>query len=144
MIRGLHSADVPPGQAKYVYCSHGALLDVIVDIRVGSPTFGTVEAVVLEAASNRAVYAAEGLGHAFIALEDQTCMTYLCSTPYNPAAEHGLNPLDPELGLSWPAGITPILSSKDCAAPLLAEAVASGLLPSWDQSQRWYEELARR
>ena len=103
VIRGVHFADVPPGQAKYVYCPRGALLDVVVDVRVGSPTFGRFEAVELDGRSCRAVYLAEGLGHAFVALEDDTVMAYLCSTPYNPGAEHGVSPLDPALGLPWPA-----------------------------------------
>jgi dTDP-4-dehydrorhamnose 3,5-epimerase len=141
VIRGLHFADVPPGQAKYVYCPRGALLDVIVDIRVGSPTYGVVEAVELDAASSRAVYLAEGLGHAFVALEDDTSMTYLCSTGYRPGAEHGIDPLDPELGLPWPAGLEPILSDKDAAAPSLAEARAAGLLPTWEACRARYAEL---
>ena len=99
---------------------------MIVDLRVGSPTFGLVEAVELDAAGSRAVYLAEGLGHAFVALEDDTAMTYLCSTPYNPGAEHGVHPLDPELALPWPGGLEPILSDKDAAAPSLAQARAGG------------------
>jgi 5-epimerase len=135
VIRGVHFADVPSGQAKYVYCSAGALLDVVVDLRVGSPTFGLVEAVELDAAGSRAVYLAEGLGHAFVALQDDTAMTYLCSTPYNPGAEHGIDPLDPELALPWPGGLEPILSPKDAAAPSLAQAREAGLLPSWERCQ---------
>ncbi len=131
VIRGVHFADVPPGQAKYVYCPRGALLDVVVDVRVGSPTFGRWEAVELDAGSCRAVYLAEGLGHAFTALAPDTVMVYLCSTAYNPAAEHGVNPLDPELALPWPTDVEPVLSDADAAAPGLAEAAAAGLLPSW-------------
>ena len=144
VIRGVHFADVPPGQAKYVYCSAGALLDVVVDLRVGSPTFGLVESVELDAAGSRAVYLAEGLGHAFVALQDDTAMTYLCSTPYNPGAEHGIDPLDPELALPWPDGLEPILSPKDAAAPSLAQAREAGLLPSWERCQQRYAELAGR
>ena len=139
VIRGVHFADVPPGQAKYVYCPKGALLDVIVDLRVGSPTFGTCDTVRLDAVDYRAVYLPEGLGHAFVALEDDTVMSYLCSTGYNPAAEHGINPLDPELGLNWPADLEPVLSEKDVAAPGLAEAEAAGLLPSYAECVAFYE-----
>jgi 5-epimerase len=131
VIRGLHFADTPPGQAKYIYCPSGALLDVIVDIRVGSPTFGVVDTVVLDSADYRAVYLAEGLGHAFVALRDDTVMAYLCTTGYNPTGEHGLNPLDPELALPWPAEVEPVLSDKDATAPTLAEAKAAGLLPRY-------------
>ncbi|WP_214370338.1 dTDP-4-dehydrorhamnose 3,5-epimerase family protein [Pseudonocardia sp. H11422] len=144
VIRGVHFADTPPGQAKYVYCPRGALLDVIVDVRVGSPTFGCFEAVELDAASCRAVYLAEGLGHAFVALTDDTVMSYLCSTPYNPTGEHGVSPVDPELGLPWPSDVVPVLSDKDAAAPTLAEAAERGLLPRWDACVEWYAELRLR
>jgi len=139
VIRGVHFADVPPGQAKYVYCARGALLDVIIDVRDGSPTYGLVEAVELDATSSRAVYLAEGLGHAFVALDDDTAMTYLCSTGYRPGAEHGIHPLDPALDLPWPTGLDPILSDKDAAAPSLAQA--HGLLPTWDACQARYADL---
>jgi dTDP-4-dehydrorhamnose 3,5-epimerase len=129
VIRGVHFADMPPGQAKYVYCPRGALLDVVVDVRVGSPTFGRYEAVRLDSTNYRAVYLREGLGHAFCALEDDTVASYLCSTPYAPAIERALNPLDPELALPWPADLPPVLSDKDAAAPTLAQARAGGLLP---------------
>jgi epimerase EvaD len=141
-IRGVHFADTPPGQAKYVYCPSGALLDVIVDLRVGSPTFGRWDAVRLDAIDFRAVYLAEGLGHAFVALEDNTAMSYLCSTGYNPSGEHGITPLDPELDLPWPAGVEQILSEKDTAAPTLAEARARGLLPSYEACQAHYATLS--
>ncbi|TDD43343.1 dTDP-4-dehydrorhamnose 3,5-epimerase family protein [Saccharopolyspora elongata] len=142
VIRGLHFADVPPGQAKYVYCPRGALLDVVVDIRVGSPTFGQWEAIRLDATEYRAVYLAEGLGHAFAALTDDTVMTYLCSTPYNPAAEHGIDPLDPDLSLPWSdLDGEPILSEKDRAAPGLAQAAEQGLLPDYETCLAHYESL---
>jgi dTDP-4-dehydrorhamnose 3,5-epimerase len=131
VIRGVHFADVPPGQAKYVYCPRGALLDIVVDVRVGSPTFGAHEAVVLDAGSYRAVYLSEGLGHAFCALEDDTVASYLCSTPYAPAIERTVSPLDPALALPWPSDITPVLSDKDSGGPTLAEAAAQGLLPHY-------------
>lgn len=132
VIRGVHFADVPPGQAKYVYCPSGALLDVVVDVRVGSATFGRWESVRLDSSDYRALYLAEGLGHAFLSLADDTVMAYLCSTPYNPAAEHGINPLDPMLGLPWEdLDGEPILSAKDRDAPGLAEAANRGLLPRY-------------
>lgn len=131
VIRGVHFADVPPGQAKYVYCPRGALLDIVVDVRVGSPTFGAHEAVVLDAGSYRAVYLSEGLGHAFCALEDDTVASYLCSTPYAPAIERTVSPLDPALALPWPSDLTPVLSDKDSGGPTLAEAAAQGLLPHY-------------
>ncbi|HEV2779689.1 MAG TPA: dTDP-4-dehydrorhamnose 3,5-epimerase [Actinophytocola sp.] len=140
-LRGLHFADVPPGQAKYVYCPSGAALDVVVDLRVGSPTFGAWDCVRLDSVAFRAIYLPEGVGHAFVALEDDTVVSYLCSTAYNPAAEHGIHPLDPALGLPWPAGLEPLLSDKDAAAPTLAEAEAAGLLPGYADCAVWYERL---
>lgn len=135
VLRGVHFADVPPGQAKYVTCPSGAILDVVVDIRVGSPTFGQYDTVLLDGVDRRAVYLSEGLGHAFCSLADGSTVTYLCSTGYNPSGEHGINPLDPELGIEWPTQgrdgrpLTYEVSPKDTAAPGLSEARESGLLP---------------
>jgi dTDP-4-dehydrorhamnose 3,5-epimerase len=147
VIRGIHYADVPPGQAKYVTCVAGAGLDVIVDIRVGSPTFGKWEAVQLDGATRRAVFLSEGLGHAFMSLTDQATLLYLCSTPYAPGREHGVHPLDPALGIAWPldeTGGTPLLSPKDAAAPTLEDALQAGHLPSYDDCVRYQEELRAR
>lgn len=140
-LRGVHFADVPPGQAKYVYCPRGAVLDVVVDLRVGSPTFGAVDSVLLDDRDRRGVYLAEGLGHAFLALTDEAHVTYLCSTPYQPAAEHGVHPLDPALDLPWPADVAPLLSDKDAAAPTLEQAREQGLLPSYDACLARYATL---
>jgi len=143
VIRGIHYADVPPGQAKFVTCVAGAGLDVIVDIRVGSPTFGKWEAVQLDATTRRAVFLSEGLGHAFMALSDQTTLLYLCSTPYAPGREHGVHPLDPGLGITWPLDETgaPLMSPKDAAAPTLADALEAGQLPSYKDCVAYQEEL---
>lgn len=134
VLRGVHFAQVPPGQAKYVTCVRGAVFDVVVDIRVGSPTFGRWDAVTLEDTSRRSVYLAEGLGHAFLALEDHSTVTYLCSAGYDPAREHTVNALDPALDIQWPvpAGDL-ILSERDRAAPSLAQMLADGLLPTRDR-----------
>jgi dTDP-4-dehydrorhamnose 3,5-epimerase len=140
-LRGLHYADVPPGQAKYVYCTRGAVLDIVVDIRLGSPTFGVSDAVRLDDIDRRGVYLSEGLGHAFVALTDDANVTYLCSEPYNPTGEHGVHPLDPELDLPLPRDVEPLLSDKDAAAPSLTEAREQGLLPSYDACLAFYETL---
>jgi len=132
VVRGIHFADTPPGQAKYVSVTRGAGIDFIIDIRVGSPTFGTWDSVVLDAESRHSVFISEGLGHAFAALADDTTLTYLVSSPYNPALEHDLNVLDPDIGLVFPAELgDPVLSPKDLAAPSLAELVAAGTLPDY-------------
>ena len=141
VVRGVHFAAVPPSQAKYVYCPRGAVLDVVIDIRIGSPTFGRWDAVRLDDVDRRAVYVSEGLGHAFMALADGSAVTYLCSTGYNPDREFGTNPLDPDLGLPWPEDVTPVLSPKDAAAPTLREAEAAGILPSYADCQAFYAQL---
>ena len=143
-LRGVHFADVPPGQAKYVTCLHGAVLDVAVDIRFGSPTFGQWDSVLLDDKDRRAIYLAEGIGHAFMALTDDATVTYLCSEPYAPGREHGVHPLDPAIGIDWPSDIEPLLSPKDIEAPTLKEAEAQGLLPSYDACQAYYAELRSR
>ncbi|KUO07755.1 dTDP-4-dehydrorhamnose 3,5-epimerase [Streptomyces sp. DSM 15324] len=132
-LRGVHAAAVPPGQAKLVTCVGGAVLDVVVDIRVGSPTFGKWEAVRLDDTTHRCVYLSEGLGHAFMALEDHSTVVYLCSRGYAPDREFGIDPLDPALAIAWPDDLTPVLSAKDAAAPTLAEAERRGLLPSFEE-----------
>jgi len=80
VVRGIHFADVPPGQAKYVTCPAGRIRDVVVDIRVGSPTFGSVATVVLDDVERRAVYVPVGVGHAFCALSEQAVVTYAVSS----------------------------------------------------------------
>lgn len=148
VLRGVHFADVPPGQAKYVSCAQGAIFDVVVDIRVGSPTFGAWDAVVLDDVDRRAVYVGEGLGHAFVALEDNSVVTYLCSTGYNPTGEHGIHPLDPDIGIEFPTTArdgSPLeftLSDKDSAASSLAEAKDANLLPDYDDVIRFVRQLA--
>lgn len=140
-LRGIHFADVPPSQAKYVKCVRGAVLDVVVDIRVGSPTFGQHDSVVLDDRTHRSIYVAEGLGHSFMALTDDATVVYLCSAGYAPQREHGVNPLDPALGIDWPADIAPLLSPKDAAAPTLAQAQELGILPSYADCVAFYSAL---
>lgn len=131
VIRGIHFTQVPPGQAKYVVCPAGAILDVVVDLRLGSPSYGRWEAVRLDDRSRRAVFLSEGLGHAFMALSDRATVMYLCSTPYAPGFEHGIHPLDPALAIAWPLEVEPILSAKDASAPSLDEVRQVGLLPTY-------------
>ncbi len=90
----------------------------------------------LDDVDRRAVFLAEGLGHAFMALTDQATVLYLCSTPYAPGREHGVHPLDPKLAITWPLDDLddgrPLLSAKDAAAPTLEEAVLAGDLPRYE------------
>ena len=142
-VRGIHFADVPPGQAKYVQCFEGRILDVVVDIRVGSPTFGQWDAVELDDQTRQGLFIGEGLGHAFCALTDSVTVGYLCSEPYAPTREHGIHPLDPALALPWPDGAESVLSPKDAAAPTLEQAAAAGMLPSYAECIAWTDSTRR-
>ena len=123
----------------------GAVLDFVIDIRLGSPTFGRWDSVLLDDRDRRAVYLAEGLGHAFVALTDDATVSYLVSDVFTASAEHGINPLDPEIALVFPAEAgRPLLSPKDAAAPSLAEAAAGGLLPTWSATRALYASLNER
>lgn len=137
-LRGVHYALVPPGQAKYVYCPRGAVLDVVVDLRVGSPTYGVSDAVRLDDVDRSAVYIPEGIGHAFMALEDDSALTYLCSSVYDPSRERTVQALDPDLALPWPTDIEPVLSDRDLAAVTAAQAAQEGGLPTWEAAQAEY------
>ncbi|MGV0741262.1 dTDP-4-dehydrorhamnose 3,5-epimerase [Mycolicibacterium sp. XJ870] len=141
VLRGVHFAQLPPSQAKYVTCLRGAVFDVVVDIRVGSPTFGQWDSVLLDDRDRRSIYLSEGLGHAFLALEDDSTVMYLCSAPYAPEREHTIRATD--LGIDWPEGHELVLSERDAAAPTLDEVHAAGLLPTWEDAQAFIEELRR-
>ena len=141
-VRGVHFADLPPSQAKYVTALSGSFIDFVIDIRVGSPTFGHWDSVLLDTIDRRALYLAEGLGHAICCLQDNSTVMYLCSAAYDPAREHAINPLDPEIGLAIPAGLTAVLSAKDAAAPSLSQAIEQGLLPRYDECVHYYAGLA--
>jgi dTDP-4-dehydrorhamnose 3,5-epimerase len=142
VLRGVHFAQLPPSQAKYVTCLHGSVFDVVVDIRVGSPTFGKWDAVMLDDRAHRTVYISEGLGHAFLALEDDSTVVYLCSAGYAPGREHTINALDPALKIAWPAvDGEPILSDRDRDAPTLRQVQATGLLPTWGDTRAFIDQL---
>jgi dTDP-4-dehydrorhamnose 3,5-epimerase len=141
-VRGIHFADIPPSQAKYVMAPRGAVLDFVIDIRVGSPTFGQWDSVLLDDTDRRAIYVAEGLGHCFVALTDDATVSYLVTDVYSPGREHGINPLDGDIGLEFPIPADDLLlSAKDTDAPGLLQAKESGLLPSWDAARAFYASL---
>jgi dTDP-4-dehydrorhamnose 3,5-epimerase len=137
VIRGIHYSDVPPGQAKYVTCVAGAIWDVVVDLRVGSPTFGRWDAVRLDDDERCGLYVADGLGHGFMSLAPRSTVVYLCTTPYSPPHEHGIDPFDPELAIEWPTigtdgqPLTPVLSEKDSLARGFQASLEAGVLPVW-------------
>lgn len=145
VVRGIHFADVPRGQAKYVQAVHGAVLDFVIDIRVGSPTFGQWDSVLLDTVDHRSIYLAEGLGHAFVALTDDATVSYLVSDTYHAPREHGINPTDGDIGLVFPDSAGELLlSPKDTDAPGLHEAAEQGLLPLFDNVRAFYASLDTR
>lgn len=128
VLRGIHFSLAKAGQAKWITCTSGRILDVVVDIRPGSKTFRQWEAIELEATSTKSIFISSGLGHAFLSLEDKSAVTYLLSSPYSPKEEFEINPFDSEIGIDWP-DLKFALSKKDAAAPSLSEFLA-GLTPS--------------
>ncbi|SOD63053.1 NDP-hexose 3,5-(Or5-) epimerasee [Streptomyces zhaozhouensis] len=135
-LRGIHGVTLPPGQAKYVTCVRGALRDIVVDLRVGSPTFGAYQTQVLDAESGRAVYVPDGVGHGFLTLTDDACICYVLSSVYVPGTQVDINPLDADLALPWGFTEPPLMSHKDATAPSVTEAAAAGLLTSWKEATR--------
>ena len=139
-VRGIHYALVPPSQAKLVQCQRGSIKDYVIDIRVGSPTFGQFEEIELNENSASAVFIEEGLAHAFVALENQTVVTYYVTEKYNPEREKGINPFDKTLNVKWP-NIELVLSEKDKQAITLEEAKNQGLLPSFDECKKFINSI---
>jgi dTDP-4-dehydrorhamnose 3,5-epimerase len=128
VLRGIHYTLGPAGQAKYVTCVRGAFLDVVVDLRPDSPTFGRWDSVVIDDVDRRAVYLGAGLGHAILSLEDHSTVMYLCSIEYSPELDRDVDALDPAIGIDWPRvgrdgrPLEFVRSAKDRAAPPLSAA----------------------
>ncbi|MET9351270.1 dTDP-4-dehydrorhamnose 3,5-epimerase family protein [Streptomyces termitum] len=131
VLRGLHGVALPPGQAKYVSCVRGALRDVIVDLRTGSPAFGTHAVTELDAESGRCLFIPEGVAHGFLSLADDTCICYVVSTTYVPGTQINIDPLDPDLDLPWGFTEPPLISDRDAGAASLRETLAAGVLAEW-------------
>ena len=140
-VRGVHYALVPPSQAKLVQCQRGSIKDYVIDIRIGSPTFGQFEAIDLDEKSANAIFIEEGLAHAFVALENNTIVTYYVSEKYNPEREKGINPFDKTLNILWPE-IDLILSEKDKAAISLGQATDQGILTTYDECKKFIKSLS--
>ncbi len=129
VIRGLHYSLAPEGQAKVVTCAYGEVLDVIVDIRVGSPTFGGVETIHLAANEGQSVLLPVGAAHGFCVTSEVAALTYLLSSPFNAELELEINPFDASLAIAWPLLGEPIVSVKDAEAPTLADRLREDQLP---------------
>ena len=140
-VRGIHYALVPPSQAKLIQCQRGSIIDYVIDIRVGSPTFGEFEKIELSENSPTAIFIEEGLAHAFVALENNTLVTYYVSESFNTEREKGINPFDKTLNVEWP-DLELILSEKDKLAISLDEAKNQGLLPSFDECKAFIKSLS--
>jgi len=130
VIRGLHYSLSPQGQAKWLTCVSGKILDVIVDIRLGSPTFGKFVTIEIDSSSSNAIFIGPGLAHGFSVLEENTAVAYLLSSPYSPSHEHAINPFDPQLKIDWKLSENNIvISQKDLTAPTVVFLQESHLLP---------------
>lgn len=120
-----------PFQAKWITCVSGSIKDVIVDIRPKSKSFGQWIEVKLTGDSGKAVFISEGLGHGFVALEDNTAVAYLVSTPFSPTEEFEINPLDEKIGINWGLDLSDLkISEKDKKAPTLAAQMQNERLPN--------------
>lgn len=139
-LRAMHGVTIPPGQGKLVTCVRGAVLDVVLDTRVGSPTFGRFDTNVLDDQGGLAVYMAEGHAHGFLALTDDASVNYVCNVNYTPGTPYEINPFDPDLAIPWGFSEDPVVADKDLHAPTLAEAAAAGILPSYEDCLALYEQ----
>ena len=119
-LRGLHFQAPPHAQAKLVRCGRGAIFDVVVDIRRGSPTYGQWEGYELTAANGNQLYIPIGFAHGFVTMEPDSEIVYKCSDYYAPKAEGAVYWNDPDIGIDWPTNTDPILSDKDSSAPLIS------------------------
>jgi dTDP-4-dehydrorhamnose 3,5-epimerase len=129
-LRGIHYSIAPRGQAKWITCVSGSIKDVIVDIRPDSKSFGQWIEVELSGDSGKSVVISEGLGHGFLALEDNTAVAYLVSTPFSPTDEFEINPLDEKIGINWGMEINDLkISDKDKKAPGFLQRLQEGKLP---------------
>jgi dTDP-4-dehydrorhamnose 3,5-epimerase len=135
VVRGLHYSLAPEGQAKLVTCAYGALDDVIVDVRVGSPTYGVVEVVHLAGDLGVSVFLPAGVAHGFCVTSERAALSYLLSSPFNAPFELEIDPFDPAIAVPWPLDGEPIVSAKDAAAPSLAERAAASQLPRWSPAR---------
>jgi dTDP-4-dehydrorhamnose 3,5-epimerase len=123
VLRGMHFA-IGDGQAKLVRCPRGRILDVVVDIRRGSPTYGRWDSVVLDDEDHRQIYIPVGFAHGFVVLSEVADVAYRCSNYYDPAVERGFAWDDPDVGIAWPADVEVEVSARDADAPRLADIAA--------------------
>jgi dTDP-4-dehydrorhamnose 3,5-epimerase len=133
VIRGIHYSLAPQGQSKVVTCASGKIVDVLVDLRLGSPSYLRIEYLELSEDSGKVVFIPSGVGHGFIVESESAAVVYLTSSGYAPGYEKAISPTDPELGINWPIpiGELGIISKADTGAPSLAQAKKFGELPNF-------------
>lgn len=128
VLRGIHYSTAPSGQGKWITCVFGSIWDVVVDLRPKSKTYKKWIGLSLTGSSGDVLYISEGLGHAFLSLEDNSVVSYLLTSPYSPNDEYEIDPFDPDINIAWPNS-NPQMSPKDATAPNLATRFAEGRLP---------------
>jgi dTDP-4-dehydrorhamnose 3,5-epimerase len=133
VIRGIHYSLAPRGQAKLVTVLRGSILDVAIDVRVGSPTFGKYESAVMVVGDGQTMFLRSDMAHAFQALENNTVVSYLVSSEYSPTDEKEISPICSTLNIQWSKNLQIVLSEKDRIAPNIAQQSAANLLPSFRQ-----------
>ena len=133
VIRGIHYSLAPQGQAKVITCASGTIIDVTVDLRIGSPTYLRTEYIELSEDSGKVVYIPTGVGHGFIVQSKSAAVVYLTSSSYAPEFEKAICPTDVDLGIKWPipVGELAVISKADTDAQTLAQAKESGNLPTF-------------
>jgi len=142
VARGIHFTTTPPGCAKLVWCAAGAALDFVVDLRVGSPSFGLWDQVTLDPENGCVLSLPVGFGHGYVATADDTVVTYLLSTTYVPDHEQALAFTDPDLALPVPADAE--MSQRDANALTVRDWESTGGLPDFDECRRLDDELRAR
>jgi dTDP-4-dehydrorhamnose 3,5-epimerase len=123
-LRGIHF-QTHPGQGKLVRVSRGRVLDIVVDLRRGSPTFGEWEGVELDDVGGNMLWIPVGFGHGFLVLSEVADFVYKCTNYYDPATEAGIRYDDPDVGVAWPSDIELLYSARDAEAPLLSDIADS-------------------
>ncbi|MFG3106261.1 dTDP-4-dehydrorhamnose 3,5-epimerase family protein [Streptomyces tendae] len=144
VLRGMHYTSTPPGMAKFAYCARGEALYMVLDIRVSSPTFGRCDAVLMDQRAFRSIYLPVGVSNGFVALTDDTVISYMISKPYVSADERALAPLDPALGLPVPPDLEVVLAERDRTAITLQTALERGELPDYERCLALDRELSTR
>lgn len=130
VLRGIHYSLAPQGQSKWVNCSNGSILDIVVDLRRNSKTFLSTFEIELTSSNSKSLVIGPGLGHSFLSLQDHSVVNYLLTSVYSPTEEFAISPLSSDLGIKWPES-APLLSDKDRDAPSLALAIEQDILPKW-------------